>query len=103
MRLDDELYIAQMAEAEASGTLTPAQRAELDARFAADPSFESAYREYYYTISSLLENGRRTRFKAMLQDVHAEVGTKRHGMKKLVIHFNPRQLRTAAIAASVAL
>lgn len=103
MRLEDELYIAQMAEAEANGTLTPGQKQELETRFAIDPAFESAYREYYYTISSLLETGKRTRFKAMLQDVHAEVGTKKHGMKRLVIHFNPKYLRTAAVAATVAL
>ncbi len=102
MKLEDELYIAGMAEAEAAGTLTPAQRAELDARLA-DPAFAQAYKEYFHTISSLTDGGKRARFKATLQDIHAEIEAKKPGMRRLIIHFNPRHLRTAAVAAAVAL
>ena len=69
MRLEEELYIAQTAEAELAGTLSEAQRAELDGRIAADPAFAQSYREYYHTISSLEDGGRRARYKVMLQDV----------------------------------
>jgi S1-C subfamily serine protease len=103
MRLEEELYIAQAAEAELAGTLSQAQRAELDARVAADPAFAQAYKEYYHTISSLQDGGRRARYKVMLQDVHQEMMTKKGGMKRLIIHFNPKHLRTAAMAACVAL
>jgi S1-C subfamily serine protease len=103
MRLEEELYIAQTAEAELAGTLGAEQRAELEARLAADPAFAQAYREYYHTISSLFEGGQRKRYKMMLQDVHGEVTAKKQGMKRLIIHFNPRHLRTAAMAACVAL
>ncbi len=102
MRLEDELYIAQMAEAESAGTLTPAQRAGLDARLT-EPAFAQAYKEYFHTISSLTDGGRRSRYKAALQDIHAEMSAKKPGMKRLIIHFNPRHLRTAAVAAGVAL
>jgi serine protease Do len=103
MRLEEELYIAQTAEAELAGTLSVTQRAELDARLAADPAFAQAYKEYYHTISSLYDGGRRARYKVMLQDVHQELTTRKSGTKRLIIHFNPRHLRTAAMAACVAL
>lgn len=103
MRLEEELYIAQAAEAELAGTISNAQRAELNARMAADAAFAQAYKEYYHTISSLQDGGRRARYKVMLQDVHQELRAKKGGMKRLIIHFNPRHLRTAAMAASVAL
>lgn len=103
MRLEEELYIAQTAEAELAGTLSAEKRAELEARLAADPAFAQAYKEYYHTISSLFEGGQRKRYKMMLQDVHEEVITRKHGMKRLIIHFNPKHIRTAAVAASVAL
>lgn len=103
MRLEEELYIAQTAEAELAGTLSDAQRAELSARMAVDAAFAQAYKEYYHTISSLVDGGRRSRYKVMLQDVHQEVTAKKGGMKRLIIHFNPRHLRTAAVAAGVAL
>jgi S1-C subfamily serine protease len=35
--------------------------------------------------------------------VHEEVISKKHGMKRLIIHFNPKHVRTAAMAACVAL
>lgn len=103
MRLEEELYIAQTAEAELAGTLGAQQRMELDARLAADPAFAQAYKEYYHTISSLYEGGQRKRYKMMLQDVHEEVTSKKYGMKRLIIHFNPKHIRTAAMAACVAL
>src|SRR4051812_28190977 len=103
MRLEEELYIAQTAEADLAGTLGAEQRAELEARLAADPAFAQAYKEYYHTISSLLEGGQRKRYKMMLQDVHEEVTAKKQGMKRLIIHFNPKHIRTAAVAATVAL
>jgi S1-C subfamily serine protease len=103
MRLEEELYIAQTAEADLAGTLSAAQRRELEARLAADPAFAQAYKEYYHTISSLFDGGRRKRYKMMLQDVHEEVIARKQGMKRLIIQFNPRHLRTAAMAACVAL
>jgi S1-C subfamily serine protease len=101
MRPYDELYIAQTAEADAAGSLAPGQRAELDARIAADPAFAQAYKEYYHTISSLQDGARRSRYKALLQDIHAEVTAKKPA--KRLISFRPQFLRTAAMAASVAL
>jgi S1-C subfamily serine protease len=102
MRPYDELYIAQTAEADAAGSLTPEQRAELDARLAGDPGFAQAYKEYYHTISSLQDGGRRSQFKVLLEDIHTEVTAKKPAAKRL-ISFRPQYLRTAAMAASVAL
>src|SRR5215217_5123576 len=103
MRPADELYIAQTADAEAAGNLTPGQRAELDARMAADPSFAHAYQEYYHTISSLVDAGTQSRYKAMLQDIHAEVTAPKQSFAQRLISFRPQYLRTAAMAATVAL
>jgi len=103
MRPNDELYIARTADAEAAGTLTSAQHAELAARMAADPAFTQAYKEYYHTISSLHDGGRRSQFKAMLQDIHEEVAPVRKPLMKRIIGFSPQYLRIAAMAASVAL
>jgi S1-C subfamily serine protease len=102
MRLQDELYLIQMAEAEASGQLTPAQRAELDSRLAEDAAFAQSYKEYFDTISNLQENARRKNYKALLQDVHAEVVAPRQ-KRGITLHIQPKHLRTAGIAASVAL
>ncbi len=103
MRLDDELFIAQAAEAELSSTLSPEEKAQLDERLAADPELARAYQEYFHTISSLHDNARRTNYKVMLRDIHDETTARHRGMKRLIIHFNPKLLRTAAIAASIAL
>jgi len=102
MRHADELYIAQTAEADAAGNLTPAQRMDLDIRMSADPEFAQAYKEYYHTLSSLREAGRRSGFKAILRDIHNEVTTKKPVTKRF-INFRPQYLRMAGMAASVAL
>jgi S1-C subfamily serine protease len=99
----DERYIWQTAEADAAGTLTQEQQAELNTRLAADPAFAQAYKEYYHTIIGLEDSGRRRRFKAMLQDVHAEVTTPKQSITRKVISFRPQYLRTAAVAASIAI
>jgi S1-C subfamily serine protease len=103
MRLEDELYIAQAAEAALSGSLSAGEKAALDGRLAADPELACAYQEYFHTISSLQDGARRSNYKMMLRDVHEETAARRQGMKRLIIHFNPRLLRTAVMAASVAL
>jgi S1-C subfamily serine protease len=103
MRPADELYIAQTADADAAGMLAPAQRAELEARMASDPAFAQAYREYFHTISSLVDGGNRSRYKAMLQDIHQEVTTPKKSFAQRLIAFRPQYLRTAAMAATVAL
>lgn len=99
----DDLYIWQTAEADAEGTLSPAQRTELNARLAADPAFAQAYKEYFHTISGLHDNGRRHRYKSLLQDIHTEVTTPKQSFIKRIIAFQPQHLRTAAMAASVAI
>jgi S1-C subfamily serine protease len=103
MRPNDELYIVRTADAEAAGTLSPEQHAELSARMETDPAFAQAYKEYFHTISSLSDGGRRTQFKALLQDIHAEVAPSRKPLMQRIISFRPQYLRTAAMAASVAL
>jgi len=103
MRPNDELYIVRTADAEAAGTLTPEQQAELAARMEADPSFALAYKEYFHTISSLHDGGRRSQFKALLRDIHAEAKPNRKPFLERIIRFRPKYIRTAAVAASVAL
>lgn len=103
MRLDDELYIAQAAEAELSNSLSEAEQKALQQRLDADPELARAYHEYFHTVSSLRDSARRSNYRMMLRDVHEETAVRRQGMRRLVIHFNPRHLRTAAMAASVAL
>lgn len=104
MKLEDELYLTQSAEADAAGALSAEARAALNARLAADPDFAQAYHEYYDLIQSLQAGGRRTSFKAMLREVHTEVTAKPQNLFTRIISLVPqRHLRTAAVAASVAL
>ena len=103
MRAEEEVYIARIAEAEFNGSLGAAERRELEARKAASPEFAQAYSEYYHTISSLHEGARRKHYKALLSQVHGDVVKTRKPFWKRTILFNPQQMRTAAVAASVAL
>lgn len=103
MRLEDELYIAEAAEAALTNSLSEQAQTLLNSRLAADPELARAYHEYFDTISSLQVAARRSNYKIMLRDVHEETMAKKQGMKRLIIHFNPRLLRTAAMAASIAL
>src|ERR1043165_5708668 len=103
MRPEEELYIVRIAEAEVAGTITPAERVELDAKIAADPAFAQAYNEYFHTISSLRRGGERNRYRALLRDVHIEANTPRKQIFPQLIRLKPRHWKTAAMAASVAL
>lgn len=103
MRLQDELYLVQMAEAEAAGQLSPEQKAELGLRLAQDAVFAQSYKEYFHTISSLQESARRNDFKELLKDIHGTVGTKTEKQFRPSVWLQPKYLRTAGLAASVAL
>lgn len=103
MRLQDELYLVQMAEAEASGQLSPEQKAELELRLAQDPAFAQSYKEYFHTISSLQESARRNDFKDLFKDIHSSVETKAEKRFRPTVWLQSKYLRTAGLAASVAL
>lgn len=103
MRPHDEIYLLQMAEAEAEGRLSAQERLELDARLAADPAFAIAYQEYFHTISGLQESQRRRDYKDLLASVHTDVTTPRKTILQRVFSLKPHQVRTASIAATVAL
>lgn len=91
-----------LAEAELGGTLTPAQKAELEVRLTTDASFAEAYSECIALLQSL-EGGRKQRnYKALLQNIHNQLVTPTVQKRKRVINLSPQQWRTAAVAASVA-
>ncbi len=103
MRPELELYIVKMAEAAAAGTISPVEKAELDAQIAADPAFAQAYSEYFNTISSLQRSAQRNQYKTLLKEVHIEANTPKKPFYGKLVQFQPKHLRTAAMAASVAL
>jgi len=103
MSAADELFIVKMAEAEASGTLSPEALLELQARENADPEFAQAYQEYFHTINSLQDSGKRNRYRALLKDIHADTQAKQVPLLKRVLKLQPKHWKTAAMAASVAL
>lgn len=92
-----------LAEAELGGTLSPAQKAELEVRLATDASFAETYSECISLLQSL-EGGRKQRnYKALLKNIHNQLVTPAAIQKKRrIIHFSPQQWRTAAVAAGVA-
>lgn len=95
-------YIWQMAEAALAGTLTPAQKQELDARIVADDAFAQAYNESLNLLQSLDANGQQRRFRNTLKEIHQQV-TAPAEKKTRTFRFNPAYLRTAAMAAGIAL
>lgn len=97
-----EQYIWEMAEAALNGTLTPAQKQELDARIVADEAFAQAYNENLNLLQSLDANGKQKRFKATLKEIHQQV-TAPEKKTRRTFAFRPSHLRTAAMAAGVAL
>ena len=104
MQPDDELYIVKMAEGEVAGTLSAGERSQLNARIAADPSFAQVYEEYYHTINSLQSAADRSKYKALLKEVHTEV-TQQSSARKTgrLLRLGKREWKAAGIAASIAL
>lgn len=98
--MSTDQYIWQTAEASLGGQLTPEAARELEGRLASDPAFAQSYQECLDLLRSLNDNGRQHRFRSMLQDVHREVAA---APVKKRIRFQPQYLRTAAVAAGIAL
>ena len=90
-----------MAEATAAGTLSPAAMQELEAQLAADAAFAQAYQENLSLIQSMEANGRHRRFKNVLKEIRQEQTAP--SKKTRIISLKPQHVRTAAMAAGVAL
>ena len=90
-----------MAEATAAGALSPAAMQELEIQLAADASFAQAYQESLSLIQSMEANGRHRRFKNVLKEIRQEQTVP--AKKTRIISFKPQHIRTAAMAAGVAL
>jgi len=99
--MSQDQYIWQMAESALAGKLTPAEQQELDARIIADETFAQAYNESLNLLQSLDANGKQRRFKAALKEIHLQVTAPAPSTKTFA--FKPAYLRTAAMAAGLAL
>ena len=95
-------WIWSLAESALAGTLSPEAQAELSARIATDGDFARQYEDCLSLLRSLDDAGRQRRFKGVLADVHAEHAVKEAPAKK-VVPFFPKYLRTAGMAAGIAL
>lgn len=92
--------IWETAEAYHKGTLSPAEKAAIDAKITTDPIFADEFQESLDLIASLVNTGKHLRFKETLKDIHQKQFKKR---KSITIQLPPNFFRTAAIAAGVAL
>ena len=88
----------ELAEAYLAGTLTAAQDAELRSRRETDEVFAAEFNDSINLINSLHGAGKQKRFRNMLQDIQQQ-----QARPKRIINFTPAFLRTAAVAATVAL
>lgn len=101
--MNDDIRITELAEGYHAGTLDDATRAALEARLASDQAFAAEFGESLALIQSLEGAGRTTRFRAMLADVATSSKPARKGESTRTIPMRKHYLRTAALAAGIAI
>lgn len=97
----DEQILA-LAEAALAGTLTAAQKSDLEVRLAADAGFAKEYNDSIALLKGLDGSKKQRNYKALLKNIHNQLMVPAAPKKSRVLSFSPQQWRTAAVAASVA-
>jgi len=95
-------HIWQLAESFRSGKMQEQEVAMLEQRQQADPVFAAAFQECVSLLSSLQNSGKQANFRAMLADI-SQQETARQETKTRTIPLRTHYLRTAAVAAGIAL
>lgn len=99
--MSQDVHIVMLAEAWLAGTLTEAESVDLEVKMASDPEFAAAFGEQVDLLRSLAGAGRTRKFRSLLQEVHKDVQAPQK--KRISIPFRNHFLRTASVAAGVAL
>jgi len=95
----------QLAEAFVAGTLEAEELAALQTRLQTDPVFASEFQESVDLLRSLDEGTRQKQFRNMLVSIHKENTAEpaKPGWKVRTIPLRTHYIRTAAVAAGIAL
>jgi len=101
MSTDNSIW--QLAEAYVNGSLDTNERIALEQRIAADSVFAAAFQECAGLIGSMQRKGEQAKFRSMLADIHATPNTPAKQAPARSIPLRTHYLRTAAVAACVAL
>ncbi|XZF13345.1 trypsin-like peptidase domain-containing protein [Chitinophagaceae bacterium MMS25-I14] len=101
MSIDNNIW--QLAEAYVSGTLSVQERSALEHRLQSDSQFAADFRECTGMLTSLENSGKEVSFRKMLKDIHQNQGTEQPRTETRTIPLRTHYLRTAGIAAGIAL
>jgi len=101
MTADNNIW--NWAEAYVAGTMPAAEAEALRGKLAADAAFAAEFNECVNLLRSLHGSGSQQRYKAMLADIQKEVLVKAPSKEARSIPLRTHYLRTAAIAAGIAL
>lgn len=95
--------IWKLAEVLLSGEMTEAERIVLEERMSNDPAFATELQECMNMLQSLQGSGRQKRFRSMLHDIQHEQEKSDTKKEVRTIPLRAHYLRTASIAAGIAL